>query len=293
MTSTTIYSDVVLPAATWYEKHDLNTTDMHPFVHSFNPAIARRGRPAPTGTRSWPSPRRSAAWPPPIWAPAPTSSPRRCCTTPPTNWPTRTGGCADWKTGECEPIPGRTMPKLVAVRAGLRRDRRQDGRARPAAGHAGRHHEGRHVPGRAARSSTSSTRTAPCAAASPTAARRSPATCRPARRSWPCPAPPTGTWPPRASTPSRRQTGVHAGRPGRRARGQADHLRRHPGAPGTGDHLTGVVRFGGRRAALLAVRHQRRTAQALAHPDRPADASTSTTTGWPNSASGCRPTGRR
>ena len=40
MTSTTIFSDVVLPAATWYEKHDLNTTDMHPFVHSFNPAIS-------------------------------------------------------------------------------------------------------------------------------------------------------------------------------------------------------------------------------------------------------------
>ena len=40
MTSTTIFSDVVLPAATWYEKHDLNTTDMHPFIHSFNPAIS-------------------------------------------------------------------------------------------------------------------------------------------------------------------------------------------------------------------------------------------------------------
>ena len=40
MTSTTIYSDVVLPPATWYEKNDLSTTDMHPFIHSFNPAIA-------------------------------------------------------------------------------------------------------------------------------------------------------------------------------------------------------------------------------------------------------------
>ncbi|MEV7963188.1 nitrate reductase subunit alpha [Oerskovia paurometabola] len=40
MTSTTLFSDVVLPAATWYEKHDLSTTDMHPFVHSFNPAIS-------------------------------------------------------------------------------------------------------------------------------------------------------------------------------------------------------------------------------------------------------------
>src|SRR5699024_8687104 len=32
--------DVVLPAATWYEKHDLSTTDMHPFVNTFNPAIS-------------------------------------------------------------------------------------------------------------------------------------------------------------------------------------------------------------------------------------------------------------
>ena len=40
MTSTCTYADIVLPAATWYEKHDISTTDMHPFVHSFNPAIA-------------------------------------------------------------------------------------------------------------------------------------------------------------------------------------------------------------------------------------------------------------
>jgi len=37
----------VLPAATWYEKHDLSSTDMHPFVHAFNPAI-----PPPWQTRS-------------------------------------------------------------------------------------------------------------------------------------------------------------------------------------------------------------------------------------------------
>ncbi|MGN6686109.1 MAG: nitrate reductase subunit alpha [Actinomycetales bacterium] len=40
MTSTTLFADVVLPAATWYEKHDLSSTDMHPFVHAFTPAIA-------------------------------------------------------------------------------------------------------------------------------------------------------------------------------------------------------------------------------------------------------------
>jgi nitrate reductase alpha subunit len=38
-TSTTGFSDVVLPPATWYEKYDLSTTDMHPFIHTFNPAI--------------------------------------------------------------------------------------------------------------------------------------------------------------------------------------------------------------------------------------------------------------
>ncbi|WP_169733909.1 nitrate reductase subunit alpha [Crossiella equi] len=39
MTSTTLFADVTLPAATWYEKHDLSSTDMHPFVHSFNAAV--------------------------------------------------------------------------------------------------------------------------------------------------------------------------------------------------------------------------------------------------------------
>jgi nitrate reductase alpha subunit len=47
MTSTTLFSDVVLPAATWYEKHDLASTDMHPFVHAFSPAI-----PPPWQTRT-------------------------------------------------------------------------------------------------------------------------------------------------------------------------------------------------------------------------------------------------
>ncbi|MFP5416254.1 MAG: nitrate reductase subunit alpha, partial [Actinomycetes bacterium] len=40
MTGSTLMSDVVLPAATWYEKHDINTTDMHPFIHPFTPAIS-------------------------------------------------------------------------------------------------------------------------------------------------------------------------------------------------------------------------------------------------------------
>ncbi|QGA69147.1 nitrate reductase subunit alpha [Sulfolobus sp. E11-6] len=39
MDSTALYSDIVLPAATWYEKYDLSSTDMHTFVHPFTPAI--------------------------------------------------------------------------------------------------------------------------------------------------------------------------------------------------------------------------------------------------------------
>ena len=39
MTSNALFSDVVLPAATWYEKYDLSSTDLHPFVHTFNQAV--------------------------------------------------------------------------------------------------------------------------------------------------------------------------------------------------------------------------------------------------------------
>lgn len=39
MTSSTLSSDVVFPAATWYEKHDISSTDMHPYIHAFSPAI--------------------------------------------------------------------------------------------------------------------------------------------------------------------------------------------------------------------------------------------------------------
>jgi nitrate reductase alpha subunit len=115
MTSTTVYSDVVLPAATWYEKHDLNTTDMHPFVHSFNPAIAPPwqtrtdwdafmaiaeafSRLASThlGTRT-----------DVVAAPLLHDSPDALATPH--------GSVRDWKYGECEPMPGVTMPRLVTV----------------------------------------------------------------------------------------------------------------------------------------------------------------------------------
>jgi nitrate reductase alpha subunit len=115
MTSTTIFSDVVLPAATWYEKHDLNTTDMHPFVHSFNPAIA-----PPWQTRTdWDA----------FTAIAQSFSRlaeqhlgvRNDVVAVPLLHDTADemanphGVVQDWKAGDCEPVPGKTMPKLVVV----------------------------------------------------------------------------------------------------------------------------------------------------------------------------------
>nr|WP_189857521.1 nitrate reductase subunit alpha [Streptomyces poonensis] len=115
MTSTTVYSDIVLPAATWYEKHDLSSTDMHPFVHAFNPAI-----PPPWQTRTdWDAFRALAAEfsrqaaghlgtrTDVVAAPLLHDTPDELATPH--------GRVRDWKAGECEPVPGRTMPKLVTV----------------------------------------------------------------------------------------------------------------------------------------------------------------------------------
>jgi nitrate reductase / nitrite oxidoreductase, alpha subunit len=115
MTSTCTFADVVLPAATWYEKHDISTTDMHPFVHSFNPAIAppwetrtdfdaftaiardfSRLAEGHLGTRT-----DVVAAPLMHDTPDETAQPG--------------GAVRDWKTGDCDPVPGVTMPRLVTV----------------------------------------------------------------------------------------------------------------------------------------------------------------------------------
>src|SRR5690606_36738500 len=37
--TTCLYYDIVLPTATWYEKDDMNTSDMHPFIHPLSAAV--------------------------------------------------------------------------------------------------------------------------------------------------------------------------------------------------------------------------------------------------------------
>jgi len=115
MTSTTLFSDVVLPAATWYEKHDLSTTDMHPFVNSFNPAIG-----PPWQTRTDFDTFATIARAFSELAVEHLGTRNDVVASPlghdtPDEMANPYGRVADWKTDGVEPIPGKTMPKLAVV----------------------------------------------------------------------------------------------------------------------------------------------------------------------------------
>jgi nitrate reductase alpha subunit len=115
MNTSALYSDVVLPAAGWYEMHDLSTTDLHPFIHPFNPAID-----PPWETRTnWDSFKAIAekfselaavhlgvrkdlvAFPLLHDSPGEIAQPL--------------GKVLDWKKGEVEPVPGKTLPNFKVV----------------------------------------------------------------------------------------------------------------------------------------------------------------------------------
>ncbi|WP_289016906.1 nitrate reductase subunit alpha [uncultured Ornithinimicrobium sp.] len=115
MTSSTLFSDVVLPAATWYEKHDINTTDMHPFVHSFNPAISPPWQ-AKSDWEAWKAVAkrfselavdhlgvRKDVVTKPLWHDTPEAM------------ATVHGRVLDWRLGEVEPVPGKTLPVIAEV----------------------------------------------------------------------------------------------------------------------------------------------------------------------------------
>ncbi|HEX5535411.1 MAG TPA: nitrate reductase subunit alpha [Actinomycetales bacterium] len=114
-TSTTLFSDVVFPAATWYEKHDLNTTDMHPFVHSFNPAIS-----PPWQTRTDHDTFNALARKFSELATVHLGVRKDVVAVPllhdtPDEMANPSGRVLDWKDGEHEPVPGKNLPKIVVV----------------------------------------------------------------------------------------------------------------------------------------------------------------------------------
>lgn len=115
MTSTSLFADIVLPAATWYEKQDLSTTDMHPFVHALNAAItppweARTDYDAFLGLADKVSALAKIHL-----------GTRTDVVMVPLAHDTRDemaqpgGVVKDWSKGEIEAIPGITMPKIVTI----------------------------------------------------------------------------------------------------------------------------------------------------------------------------------
>jgi len=114
MSTTCMYSDVVLPTATWYEKNDLNTSDMHPFIHPLSKAVD----PAWESRSDWEIfkgiartfsdvcvghlgvERDIVAVPTLHDTPSELAQPFEV---------------RDWKRGECELVPGKTAPSLAVV----------------------------------------------------------------------------------------------------------------------------------------------------------------------------------
>ncbi|MGP2516300.1 nitrate reductase subunit alpha [Yersinia sp. 2545 StPb PI] len=114
MSSTCLYSDIILPTATWYEKDDMNTSDMHPFIHPLSAAVD----PAWESKSDWD-----------IYKDIAETFSRVCVghlgqETDVVTLPIQHDspaelaqpyGVKDWKKGECELIPGQTAPHIVVV----------------------------------------------------------------------------------------------------------------------------------------------------------------------------------
>ncbi|CAM4065088.1 anaerobic dimethyl sulfoxide reductase chain A [Yersinia intermedia] len=114
MSSTCLYSDIILPTATWYEKDDMNTSDMHPFIHPLSAAVD----PAWESKSDWDIYKGIAETfsrvcighlgqeTDVVTLPIQHDSPAELA---------QPYGVKDWKKGECELIPGQTAPHILVV----------------------------------------------------------------------------------------------------------------------------------------------------------------------------------
>ena len=114
MDTSALYSDIILPAATWYEKDDLNTTDMHSYINPMQAAVA----PAWESRSDWDifkavaqkvSELAATHLPEPV--PDVVMLPLAHDTPDELAQPQ----VVDWQPGEVEAVPGKTMPKFRVI----------------------------------------------------------------------------------------------------------------------------------------------------------------------------------
>ena len=114
MSTTCLYSDIVLPTATWYEKNDLNTSDMHPFIHPLSAAID-----PPWEARSDWAIYKGIAKRFSELADGVLGVEKDLVLTPilhdSPNEIAQPFEVKDWKHGECDALPGKTMPSMAVV----------------------------------------------------------------------------------------------------------------------------------------------------------------------------------
>ncbi|MAQ38184.1 nitrate reductase subunit alpha [Thioclava sediminum] len=113
MSTTAVYSDVVLPTASWYEKNDLNTSDMHPFIHPLQAAVD----PAYESKSDWEIFKAIAKKFQEV-SPEVLGQETDIVQAPilhDTAGELAQPEVRDWKKGECDLIPGKTAPNYVTV----------------------------------------------------------------------------------------------------------------------------------------------------------------------------------
>ncbi|MGC8887626.1 MAG: nitrate reductase subunit alpha [Verrucomicrobiia bacterium] len=114
MDTSALYSDIVLPAATYYEKDDLNTTDLHSYIHPLQAAVP----PCWESKSDW-QVFRTLAYATANLAKRYIPEPVKDILVFPLMHDTPAEiaqvSIKDWAKGECEAIPGKTMPNIKII----------------------------------------------------------------------------------------------------------------------------------------------------------------------------------
>ncbi len=114
MDTSALYSDIVLPTASWYEKADINSTDMHSFIHPLSAAIAPVWE-SKTDWQIFQAIARRVSELAPDYFDGPVKDVVNVPLSHDTADEITQPKLQDWSKGECEPIPGKTMHKIAFV----------------------------------------------------------------------------------------------------------------------------------------------------------------------------------